>query len=1147
MPKSGPGVLEIRIHGVHGTPPTSMLGSKDVVQVAGDNLTGFYRTRTGELPNRKLPKNVVVEAYSWGALTSGKVGAGLSGFLGWVSRAAWLLLLPFAMSNLAFWARPSIEKPSTTARISARVVRTSALLLTLLMMLGACMASMDLIAWQCFRGGMQACPVLPDATNFLSRAPWNAAPKRLAVAALVPLLLVGLLWFLTRKTMERCEDVRPKRALTDLSKDPAQVPAAEQADTAPLTSTPAAASASVSAAPATAATADGAHAKGSSTAPTAALDDDSTGPVLARRKLWQGKETVLRLSRLHIGFAMLVIATFSGAPILELEGYWWSSDQPMSTPMHLLRIDLAAAIVVGVLIVCAVGTIGEHDVEYAQRPREREGEGTLRSKRSRTWEIGQFLGNRDLARVLVWLSGAILIADLLLLWIPDHGPVQQGGDLYLSNAWFVLTFIILAFVGAVAFVIERVTTSWQVYTSVAIVVILVVVVTGAQVFRLPDIDEALWAWGLLVAGWAALAIRHYYKHRKFHRAEAWGGAGISVLMNGAAWVALLFTTAVVTFAADQLNGEGEDVTNLQTSYRAAQVGTDLRARGLLTKEQVEALGTDLDRYTYLPSGGDIALEGGHVELWPASGTDPARVVLLSGTLVSDTLVRVLPGVTEPGNRIAFQLGSAEIHNAELALPAGTRLRLEDGCVATVDPSDQETQTTDLDCTVEDPGYVAGATINTSNATTEVVTRRNGGPDRDDLHATVRKPPQTPIVLPQVLIWAPLAQLIWFLIALSTTAWLWWWMRHRLKYSIRHYVKSDNRIAPRDQKASGAARLNAAFVHRAETMLDWIGFLTVPIVLGLITLSATGQPPWELAHWLRPVSALAMWAVLGIALLLVLVLSQMRTSSSTRRAVGILWDLTTFWPRAAHPLAPPCYAERVVPELITRVRWALTETEPRNRVILSAHSQGSAIAMAVVSKLEDHEAERVRIITYGSQIRAWYGRIFPSVLGPDWLGYEPTVGMPSFRLPEPNAPFSKKPPDGRDLPPPGMTDAYLPKQLPGCNTSTGQREKKPWGRGQPMPEHPPKYKPANQPRWINLFRLTDPIGFRVFSDKDSRWDRHVREVPTADKGDPTPFVEGHSNYHHTEEYKEIIETWYAEVPPHPRRKPFFADVPPFPEP
>jgi hypothetical protein len=30
-------------------------------------------------------------------------------------------------------------------------------------------------------------------------------------------------------------------------------------------------------------------------------------------------------------------------------------------------------------------------------------------------------------------------------------------------------------------------------------------------------------------------------------------------------------------------------------------------------------------------------------------------------------------------------------------------------------------------------------------------------------------------------------------------------------------------------------------------------------------------------------------------------------------VGVVWDVGTFWPRSAHPLAPPSYAELAVPQ------------------------------------------------------------------------------------------------------------------------------------------------------------------------------------------------------------------------------------------
>src|SRR5690349_18070146 len=93
-------VWELRIHGVNNTPPENMLQSRGdarpapgtrhlVERVAGDDTTGFYRYAE---PAPGDPR-IVVEAFSWGQLTSGRRLAG-DGVLDDVRRAAWSLVLP---------------------------------------------------------------------------------------------------------------------------------------------------------------------------------------------------------------------------------------------------------------------------------------------------------------------------------------------------------------------------------------------------------------------------------------------------------------------------------------------------------------------------------------------------------------------------------------------------------------------------------------------------------------------------------------------------------------------------------------------------------------------------------------------------------------------------------------------------------------------------------------------------------------------------------------------------------------------------------------------------------------------------------------------------------------------------------------------
>src|SRR5690606_7206046 len=105
-------------------------------------------------------------------------------------------------------------------------------------------------------------------------------------------------------------------------------------------------------------------------------------------------------------------------------------------------------------------------------------------------------------------------------------------------------------------------------------------------------------------------------------------------------------------------------------------------------------------------------------------------------------------------------------------------------------------------------------------------------------------------------------------------------------------------------------------------------------------------------------------------------------ASARRTIGILWDVGTFWPRAAHPFAPPCYAERAVPDLTWRIATWTQETG--GRLVVSGHSQGSVLAAAAAWQLPPATRSRVALLTYGSPLERLYGRWFPAHFGPEAL-------------------------------------------------------------------------------------------------------------------------------------------------------------------
>jgi hypothetical protein len=100
-----------------------------------------------------------------------------------------------------------------------------------------------------------------------------------------------------------------------------------------------------------------------------------------------------------------------------------------------------------------------------------------------------------------------------------------------------------------------------------------------------------------------------------------------------------------------------------------------------------------------------------------------------------------------------------------------------------------------------------------------------------------------------------------------------------------------------------------------------------------------------------------------------------SNPAKRRTIGILWDVGTFWPRSYHPLCPPCYAERAVPDLQRRMWWL---HDNGGRVILVTHSQGTVLGVAALVQPacrpdDDHPA----LITFGSPVCKLYGWAFPA--------------------------------------------------------------------------------------------------------------------------------------------------------------------------
>ncbi len=234
-------------------------------------------------------------------------------------------------------------------------------------------------------------------------------------------------------------------------------------------------------------------------------------------------------------------------------------------------------------------------------------------------------------------------------------------------------------------------------------------------------------------------------------------------------------------------------------------------------------------------------------------------------------------------------------------------------------------------------------------------------------------------------------------------------------------------------------------------------------------------PLETWHGLAAVVSVIAIAVAGW---LVTLLRQAYSDPAKRKTIGALWDVGTFWPRAVHPLAPPCYAERAVPEVVDRIRLLtghLTDeptdiarlkyqaglpdlertqrlTVPPGPLLLTGYSQGSVIAPAVVAQLPAEVLPDVALLTLACPAQRLYGRAFPA-----YFGQRQLAELAS------------------------LLDATTPDQNPG-------------------PDQPPG-------RWKNLRRRSDYIGSFIFAEPDpDLTDAYLRDHVDQPCLDPPVLVQ-----------------------------------------
>ncbi|MCP4968808.1 MAG: hypothetical protein GY926_26720 [bacterium] len=877
-----PGVTEIRVHGVGGANPSTTLGRTDIQQVTGDATAGFFRVSNPTHANR------TVEAYSWGGLTARSR-----------TRAMWVLLVPFALVNLAGWMVEPIPRrkrqpgdprlvgvvvwaANSLEKAQRFLVHLTSLALTGAYVMWVALMSTNLLAYQC--GTQPDCAAGRFYAEFFQGQFFVDHPgRRIVVGALVPLGLLVLFAVISVVSRARYESYTEDR----------QVQAGAAAGVAKSTV---------------------------DEAGPPILSADMGDPTFWHTALWH-----TRLFRAHVAFALAFLSGISSYAAWQFIDH--VPGESTAAPVRGIAIVLFGASIVLALAV----------VEFVRRSVWRE-------------EKPHAVHNAGLVRNSNWIlrvALALTATALVNVWQLRGTDETVWASPAFSDLWGFGWTPVLLFAAAILIVllfslveIAKWTVTCQVDPPLFFIAI-----AGVMILAWP------YAWIVALVA-AAIGIPARYVEVKLCRPESisepavsgqracfsprreWIEIGVATvgllvlqLVGSKAWPDTVWgnewprlTPVVITAALNflfffrylrEVRVQEQEARHGQSQYGVVALGFPAVVSAILLSigvvvwllvGRIDVVYVVIYVAWVVTSFFWVAIKPSGTFRWNGPGAVALLAVSLTAGLFSGGLIRFASMLSGEG----YELRTIELYDW---ITVGFVAVFASALVA----------------------LIAWFLFTRATAGVEAMARIVRM--RSTLEAAGTKP-APPKIAGKVQNWITLARGV-----------------EAIDVFIMHISMVTLYAAM------------ALVVHFWREGVGFTKFLDQPVGTsweGLVNASA--------------------WVTLMVVLGGLLAVRSGLRDQGFRRQIGIIWDVTSFWPRHFHPFAPPSYAVRTVPELQQR----LTEIGEGGATVLSGHSQGSVVAFAAAASVAEPVAKNLALVTHGSPLRRFYARFFPKFFPDDLI-------------------------------------------------------------------------------------------------------------------------------------------------------------------